>query len=87
MEPGDLSRMFKRIIAEDETHSKVTVLSEPPSGPWVVVIDNFLDADEVDALLTKGGHHFERSLAGDGVTSIRTSQVRLHSDFIGMCRL
>ena len=62
--------MFERIVAEYEA----TVLSQPPSGPWVVVIDHFLVDDEVEAMLTKGGHHFERSLAGEGVTAVRTSQ-------------
>ena len=33
-----------------------------------------IDASEVEALVTKGGHHFERSLAGDAVTKVRTSE-------------
>jgi len=41
--------------------------------PWVLVLDNFLTAAEVAHLVEKGGHNFERSLAGDGVTPVRTS--------------
>ena len=49
-------------------------MSRPPDGPWVVVVDDFLEDFEVEALLEKGGHHFERSLAGDQVSRVRTSK-------------
>mgnify|MGYP003327215552 CR=1 FL=1 len=35
---------------------------------------DFLREHEIRALMEKGGHHFERSLAGDGVSPVRTSK-------------
>ena len=69
---GDIHAVFERVL--ENYGERVTVLSRPPEGPWVVTIDDFLDASEVEALVTKGGHHFERSLAGDAVTQVRTSE-------------
>ena len=69
---GDIHAVFERVL--ENYGERVTVLSRPPEGPWVVTIDDFLDASEVEALVTKGGHHFERSLAGDAVTKVRTSE-------------
>ena len=40
----------------------------------MVTIDDFLREHEIRALMEKGGHHFERSLAGDGVSPVRTSK-------------
>lgn len=39
----------------------------------MLAFDDFLSDDEVEAIVAKGGHNFERSLAGDGVTPVRTS--------------
>jgi len=76
IQPGGVNRMFEGLVETlQPTHAgKVHVMSSPPEGPWVVVIDDFLEDFEVDALLEKGGHHFERSLAGDQVTRVRTSK-------------
>ena len=52
----------------------VRVHSRPPKGPWLITIENFLGEHEIRALMEKGGHHFERSLAGDGVSPVRTSK-------------
>ena len=41
--------------------------------PWILSFDNFLTSFEADHLLAKAGHKFDRSLAGDGVTPVRTS--------------
>jgi len=41
--------------------------------PWIVQFDEFLKPWEADHLVKTGGHNFERSLAGDGVTPVRTS--------------
>lgn len=41
--------------------------------PWILAFDTFLSESETDHLLKLGGHNFERSLAGDGVTPVRTS--------------
>jgi prolyl 4-hydroxylase len=71
---GGISGTFERVV-EQMTHEKyaVNVLSRPPQGPWVITIDDFLAEHEIRALLEKGGHHYERSLAGDGVSPVRTS--------------
>lgn len=76
IQPGGVNRMFEGLVeALKPTHeSKVHVMSRPPDGPWVVVVDDFLEDFEVEALLEKGGHHFERSLAGDQVSRVRTSK-------------
>ena len=41
--------------------------------PWIVEFQEFLQPHEVDVLKKVAGHNFERSLAGDGVTPVRTS--------------
>ena len=41
--------------------------------PWVLHFESFLNEEEVDHIVATAGHRFERSLAGDGVTSVRTS--------------
>ena len=41
--------------------------------PWVVYFDEFMPEADVDHLVKVGGHEFKRSLAGDGVTPVRTS--------------
>lgn len=41
--------------------------------PWIVEFRNFLTPFEADHLLKTAGHKFDRSLAGDGVTPVRTS--------------
>lgn len=67
--PGDLELIFKR-MSRDGAPFSPRVLSQ---DPWVVVLEDFLSDAEVDVLIRKGGHHFERSLAGDGITPVRTS--------------
>ena len=74
--PGDLNSMFTRIVTEPEFQQyNVTVLSqpEPPAaedgeestiqkGPWVVVLDDFLTAEEADTLRDLGAERgYERS--------------------------
>ncbi|KAL1510841.1 hypothetical protein AB1Y20_007123 [Prymnesium parvum] len=70
--PGGVHATFERFVALLSPHFQLRVLSRPPA-PWVVVVDDFLREHEVRALIEKGGHHFERSLAGDGVSAVRTS--------------
>lgn len=65
---GDISRTFQR--AAGLTQYQPTVLSR---DPWVLVYDAFLTPEEAAELIRVGGHNFTRSLAGDGVTPIRTS--------------
>ena len=39
-----------------------------------MTFDNFISDEEADAFITSTAHHFERSLAGDMVSPVRTSQ-------------
>lgn len=66
---GALGRMFKALSAPG-ARPAARVLS---ADPYVLLFEDFLSDEEVDALVVKGGHHFERSLAGDGITPVRTS--------------
>lgn len=75
LRPGGLNAMFERLVSTYSPRGTVTVVSSPPHGPWVITIDDFMEDDEVDALLDAhvGGGRFERSLAGDATTAYRTS--------------
>lgn len=73
LRPGGVNAMFENLVSVLSPTHDVTVHRRPPDGPWVVTIEDFLNTEEVDAVIEKGGHHFERSLAGDGVSSVRTS--------------
>jgi len=42
--------------------------------PWVVTFSNFVSDDEAAAFIDTTSHHFERSLSGDQVSPVRTSQ-------------
>ena len=71
---GGIDATFQALQQQLSATHRVEVLSQPPTGPWVVVIDNFLTPHEIRAMIEKGGHKFERSLAGDGVSPVRTSK-------------
>jgi len=71
---GGVDFTFRRLLQLLAPTHDVRVLSRPPDGPWIVTIEDFLVEHEIRALLEKGGHHFERSLAGDGVSPVRTSK-------------
>jgi hypothetical protein len=61
--PGDVNRMFERIIS-DEQYQKYQplVLSRPPEGPWLVQFENILDEEEAQRLIDLGGElGYERS--------------------------
>ncbi|KAL1499144.1 hypothetical protein AB1Y20_013655 [Prymnesium parvum] len=66
---GDVDAMFTEAI-ERFPQFKPRVLHR---DPWVLGFDSFLSAGEADHLLRVAGHDFQRSLAGDGVTPVRTS--------------
>lgn len=75
---GGVDATFKRVLEMGwdtaGSNPEVVVHSRPPRGPWIITIDNFWTEHEMRALMEKGGHHFERSLAGDGVSPVRTSK-------------
>lgn len=72
MGPGDLNKMFERIVAEEKG---VTILSRPDYaegdneenatyniGPWIVTVDDFISDEECDRLIELGGNAgYERS--------------------------
>ena len=71
---GGIDATFQALLQQLRPTHHVEVLSQPPAGPWVVVIEDFLAPHEIRAMIDKGGHKFERSLAGDGVSPVRTSK-------------
>ena len=44
------------------------------AAPWVVTLRNFISDEEADAFIEGCRPHFERSLAGDQLSPVRTSQ-------------
>jgi prolyl 4-hydroxylase len=61
--PGDLHRMFERIIEDDSLD--LTILSRPSENdarPWVITIDDFVSQEECDRLIEMGAFEgYERS--------------------------
>ena len=66
---GTVDATFRELV-ERFPHLRPRVLSR---DPWVVYFDEFMPEADVDHLVKVGGHEFKRSLAGDGVTPVRTS--------------
>ena len=59
-QPGDVDKMFRRLVSDDKY--SVQVLSQPPEGPWVVTLDDFLSDEECDRLIALGGNEgYEKS--------------------------
>jgi prolyl 4-hydroxylase len=82
--PGDLNKMFERIVAD---YLNVNIISHPSTieaedGPWVLTIDNFL-SDEDCAHLIAWGHRlgYERSPNDDGtdVNSVNEGRTSSHT--------
>ena len=76
--PGTLERMFARAVSDEHARFRPRVLSRQP---WVVAFDSFLSDEECDRIIAVGGKRgFSRSMAGDGVQSVRTSSTSWCSD-------
>ena len=60
VKPGDIDKMFERLLSDFPNYSP-QVLSKPPSGPWLVVLNNVFNDEECDALIEFGGANFHRS--------------------------
>ena len=61
--PGDVDKTFKR-ITEDPSFQvyEPVILSRPPEGPWMIMLENFLSDEEADRLIELGGiEGYERS--------------------------
>uniref|UniRef100_A0A7S2CWU7 ShKT domain-containing protein n=1 Tax=Haptolina brevifila TaxID=156173 RepID=A0A7S2CWU7_9EUKA len=74
LKAGGVHATFETLLQLMAPTHEVHVLSRPPQGPWVITIEDFLAEHEIRAMIDKGGHHFERSLAGEGVSPVRTSK-------------
>jgi len=62
LNPGDLNKMFENIVANESNKEKIKILSQPPSGPWIVTLDDFLTPAECQRLIYLGGQRgYERS--------------------------
>lgn len=69
---GGIDAMFEAAAKRPEL--RATVHSRPPHGPWVMTFDRFISEAEADAFIDTTADHFERSLAGDVVSPVRTSK-------------
>jgi len=67
---GGITSIMQRMLAMDHLGPKVL-----SSDPWVLLLETFVNADEVAEIIRVGGHNFTRSLAGygDGQVQSRTS--------------
>lgn len=70
---GDIHSTFENALELGKEFGP-RVHSRPPDGPWIITFDNFVSDDEADAFISTTDHHFQRSLAGDMVSPVRTSQ-------------
>eukprot|EP00316_Scyphosphaera_apsteinii_P012883 CAMPEP_0119337852 /NCGR_PEP_ID=MMETSP1333-20130426/94861_1 /TAXON_ID=418940 /ORGANISM="Scyphosphaera apsteinii, Strain RCC1455" /LENGTH=227 /DNA_ID=CAMNT_0007348997 /DNA_START=191 /DNA_END=874 /DNA_ORIENTATION=+ len=68
-------------IARDYPQYEPEVISKPGKGgkfgdrsPWVVTLKNFISDEEADAFIRSCRDHFDRSLAGDQLSPVRTSR-------------
>jgi hypothetical protein len=67
--PGTIDATIERALREFPAFRPRVLHREP----WVIEFQSFLTETEADHIIRTGGHNFERSLAGDGVTPVRTS--------------
>ncbi|KAG8466974.1 hypothetical protein KFE25_008353 [Diacronema lutheri] len=68
-EPGGLDALFERALADFAAFSPRVLHREP----WVVEFDDFVSEDEAAALIAVANDSLVRSLAGDQVSPVRTS--------------
>mmetsp|Transcript_119375 Transcript_119375/g.166569 ORF Transcript_119375/g.166569 Transcript_119375/m.166569 type:complete len:295 (-) Transcript_119375:243-1127(-) len=78
VQPGDVGVTMQRILDEFPQY-KPRALSRPGHGPkgeespWVVTLENFVTNAEAAAFIEGCSDHFDRSLAGDRLSPVRTS--------------
>lgn len=54
--PGDVNKMFERIMSESMfAQYQPVVLSRPPEGPWMVMFENAISDEEAERLIELGG--------------------------------
>ena len=84
IQPGDISTTYQRILRDFPQYNP-QIVSEPSTpvakvrsskhpSPWVVTLENFINDEEVAAFISGCSDHFDRSLAGDQLSPVRTSQ-------------
>lgn len=61
--PGDVNKMFERIATHEEYKQfEPIVMSRPPHGPWLIVLENAISEEEAERLIELGGNRgYERS--------------------------
>jgi len=73
---GGVGETMRRLLRDFPSYAP-RALSQPtdaqPDAPWVVTLDRFLNDSEADAFIHTCSDHFERSLAGDALSPVRTS--------------
>ncbi len=78
VEEGGITETMERILRDFPQYSPKAV-SRPGAGPkgkdspWVVTLANVLSEEEADAFVDGCSSHFQRSLAGDQLSPVRTS--------------
>ena len=85
---GGINKTFSRILREFPQYNPKVISrpgassgrapSRPSAGglvaPWVLTLEKFVSDAEADAFVKSCESHFERSLAGDQLSPVRTSQ-------------
>ena len=66
---GGISAMFERALREFPQYSPRALSREP----WVMTFDNFISDEEAEQFINLCSAHFERSMAGDQLSPVRTS--------------
>ena len=74
---GGITRTMQRILSDFPQYSPKAI-SQPggnygPNAPWVLTLENFVSDEEADAFVSGCSNHFDRSLAGDQLSPVRTS--------------
>jgi hypothetical protein len=67
--PGVMNETFRRALTDFPQYSPQATHADP----WVIRFDNFLSSEEADHIVSLCADSFQRSLAGDRVSSVRTS--------------
>jgi prolyl 4-hydroxylase len=62
-QPGDLNKMFERVAYEPEYKQyQPVVVSKPPEGPWMIMLENAISDGEAEKMIQLGGQlGYERS--------------------------
>ena len=64
--PGDLEKFFVNVTTNANKEYDVNILSQPPEGPWIVMIDNFFSPDEANRMIELGQKRGYNSSPGFG---------------------